>query len=78
MKFTLDDRRRFVEARRAYLRENYRNAEEVAVTYEVRFTTANNWWNGTQGPSGFAVAIDFILHPESAQRYLSNWREEPQ
>jgi hypothetical protein len=66
----LDDwRRNFAEVRKNFLRENYRNAEEVAVVYGVRFQSALNWWNGDNAASGAFVAHDFRLHPQSAARH---------
>lgn len=40
-----------------FLHENYRNPEEVAVTFGVRYQTALNWWQGVNRPSGDVVAL---------------------
>lgn len=63
--------RAFFAARWAqFLRENYRNPEQVAVHFGVRFQTALNWWNGDNAPSGYAVAMAFASDPEGAAKYL--------
>jgi hypothetical protein len=67
-------RRNFAEVRKAFLRENYRSPEEVAVVYGVRFQSANNWWNGDNAASGAFVAMDFELHMESARRHYLQGR----
>lgn len=50
-------RARFAHYWSQFLRENYRNAEEVSVVYGVRYQTALNWWNGDNRPSGDVVAL---------------------
>jgi hypothetical protein len=67
-------RRNFAEVRKAFLRENYRNPEQVAVIYGVRFQSALNWWNGDNAASGAFVAEDFRLHPESAAHHYCRGR----
>jgi hypothetical protein len=67
-------RRNFAEVRKAFLRENYRNPEQVAVVYGVRFQSALNWWNGNNAGSGAFVAEDFRLHPESAAHHYCRGR----
>lgn len=65
--------RQFFAAKWAlFVRENYRNPEEVAVVFGVRFQTALNWWNGDNAPSGFAVAMAFRDCPEGAIRHLAD------
>ena len=54
----------------AYLRENYRNAEEVAVVFGVRFQTALNWWQGANKPSGDVVAHEVMREPQRFATYM--------
>lgn len=56
----------------AFLRDNYRSPEEVAVAFGVRFQTGLNWWNGDNAPSGYAVAMAFRERPEGATRHLAD------
>lgn len=73
----LDDRsaksfREFFSERWAgFLRETYRNPEQVAVNFGVRYQTALNWWNGDNAPSGYAVAIAFKDRPDAAGHHLT-------
>ena len=50
-------RARFADLWSQFLRENYRNTEEIAVCYGVRHQTAVNWWHGQNRPSGDVVAL---------------------
>lgn len=52
-----DFRARFADYWSQFLRENYRNTEEVAVSFGVRHQTAANWWNAANRPSGDVVAM---------------------
>lgn len=45
-----------------FLQANYRNAEEVAVIYGVRYQTALNWWQGTNAPSGDTTTLACLRH----------------
>ena len=67
----LEYRRFFAGRWSAFLRENYRSPEHVAVCFDVRFQTAVNWWNGDHAPSGFAVALAFREKPDAAQRMVA-------
>lgn len=49
-------RARFTHIWSEFIRANYRNPEEVAVYFGVRFQTACNWWNGVNRPTGDVVA----------------------
>jgi hypothetical protein len=60
----------FAENWSRFLRANYRNAEEVAVVYSVRYQTALNWWNGDNQPSGYAVAIASQSHADSFKKHM--------
>ena len=53
-----------------FLRANYRNPEEVAVNFGVRYQTALNWWQGLNRPSGDVVAAAFLEHPEAMREHL--------
>jgi hypothetical protein len=50
-------RLRFADLWAAFLREHYRNTEEVAHVFGVRHQTAVNWWAGTNRPTGDKVAL---------------------
>lgn len=50
-----------------FLHANYRNAEEVAVVFGVRYQTGLNWWQGTNAPSGDTTTLAAMLH---GQAYL--------
>lgn len=50
-------RARFADHWAEFLRAHYRNPEEVAVAFGVRFQTAVNWWNAANRPSGDSVAL---------------------
>jgi hypothetical protein len=60
-------RLRFPDIWSAFLHEHYRNPEEVAVAFGVRFQTACNWWAGTNRPTGDKVAL--------VGRRLADWLE---
>ena len=45
-----------------FLHAEFRNPEEVAAHFEVRFSTACNWWNATNRPSADKVLIAMIEH----------------
>lgn len=57
-----------------FLKENYRNPEEVAVDFGVRYQTSLNWWQGLNRPSGDVVALAFIRHPEKMATYMREQR----
>jgi hypothetical protein len=64
--------RAFFAARWAeFLKENYRNPEEVAVVFGVRYQTALNWFQGQNAPSGYAVAMAFQNDPAGAAKHLA-------
>ena len=50
-------RARFAGYWSEFLQANYRNPEEVAVNFGVRYQTALNWWQGANRPSGDVVAM---------------------
>lgn len=60
----------FAERWAAFLRENYRNPEAVAVSFGVRYQTALNWWQGQNAPSGPAVARAFLEHGDAIAKHL--------
>ncbi|NDV53873.1 hypothetical protein [Salipiger sp. PrR003] len=45
-----------------FLHAEFRNPEEVAAHFEVRFSTACNWWNATNRPSADKVLIAMVEH----------------
>lgn len=58
----------------AFLRENYRNPEEVAAAFGVRYQTALNWWQGVNAPSGWASALASQTHAESFSEHMGSER----
>ncbi|RMF02478.1 MAG: hypothetical protein D6773_08615 [Alphaproteobacteria bacterium] len=56
-------RARFPDQWSQFLRQNFRNAEEVAVVFDVTYQTARNWIEGTHRPSGDKVALAAISMP---------------
>lgn len=67
-------RLRFAALFAEFLRANYRNPEEVAVAFGVRFQTALNWWNGANRPSGDTVALAELRHPGHLARVIGAGR----
>lgn len=63
-------RARFAHHWSQFLRENYRNTEEVAHVFGVRHQTAVNWWQGVNRPSGDVVALAFMRHPEGLDAFM--------
>ena len=55
-----------------FLHENYRNPEEVAVEFGVRFQTALNWWNGANKPGGEFVMMAVMQHGEAFTRHMKD------
>lgn len=53
-----------------FLHENYRNAEEVAFIYGVRYQTALNWWQGVNKPSGDVVALACMRHGDKFTSHM--------
>jgi len=60
----------FAERWAGFLRANYRNPEEVAVSFGVRYQTALNWWDGLNRPSGDVVAMAFMRHGPALGKHL--------
>lgn len=50
-------RARFAGYWSQFLQTNYRNPEQVAVAFGVRYQTALNWWQGANRPTGDVVAM---------------------
>ncbi|MEB3421750.1 hypothetical protein ACFSDD_17575 [Salipiger marinus] len=48
-----------------FLREGFASPEAVAVHFEVRFSTACNWWNGLNRPSADKVLIAMVEMPDA-------------
>jgi hypothetical protein len=53
-----------------FLHANYRNAEEVAVLYGVRYQTALNWWQGINAPSGDTTTLAAIRHGSNFTEFM--------
>ena len=49
------ERQHSIELFQTFLHKYFRNPEHVAVAFDVRFTTACNWWNGTNLAGGVPV-----------------------
>ncbi len=56
-----------------YLRANFQSPEQVAYLFNVRNSTAYNWWNGDNRASGDAVALVFISFPAAAAWFMAEW-----
>lgn len=51
-----------------FLRAHFKNAEHVAVSFDVTYQTARNWWEGTHRPSGDKVALAAVSMPRRFQQ----------
>jgi len=60
----------FAEHWSEFLKENYRNAEEVSVDFGVRYQTALNWWNGAHKPGGEFVMMAVIRHGDALTKHM--------
>jgi hypothetical protein len=58
-----------------WLRDHFDNPEAVAAAFNVRNSTAWNWWNGDNRASGDAVARMFIAFPEAAAWFQREWEQ---
>lgn len=56
-------RAKFPDQWSGFLRAHFRNAEEVAVTFDVTYQTARNWLDGSHRPSGDKVALAAVSMP---------------
>lgn len=56
-------RAKFPDQWSGFLRAHFRNAEEVAVTFDVTYQTARNWLEGSHRPSGDNVALAAVSMP---------------
>lgn len=54
----------------AFLKAHYRNAEEVAVIYGVRYQTALNWWQGVNAPSGDTTTLAAMRHGKAFTDFM--------
>lgn len=55
-----------------FLQANYRNAEEVAVVYGVRYQTSLNWWQGVNAPSGDTTTLVSIRHGSAFTDFMAS------
>lgn len=53
-----------------FLQANYRNPEEVAVVYGVRYQTALNWWQGVNAPSGDTATLACLRHGDKFTSFM--------
>lgn len=53
-----------------FLQANYRNAEEVAFVYGVRYQTALNWWQGINAPSGDTTTLAALRHGQAFTDFM--------
>lgn len=63
----------FAPAYALYLRVHFANPEQVAAAFNVRNSTAWNWWNGDSRASGDAVARLFMTFPDAAAWFMQEW-----
>lgn len=54
-----------------FLQANYRNPEEVAVAFGVRYQTAFNWWQGLNRPSGDVVTMAVLRHGDAYTEHMA-------
>lgn len=64
----------FAPAFAHYLRDHFANPEQVAAAFNVRNSTAWNWWNGDSRASGDAVARLFMTFPDAAAWFMQEWK----
>ncbi|WP_244867896.1 hypothetical protein [Vannielia litorea] len=53
-----------------FIHSHFESPEHVAFTFGVDATTARNWWEGSNAPSGFAVGMAYERFPSEAAREL--------
>lgn len=63
----------FTQTFARFLQENFRNPEAVAVSFDVRYQTAVNWWNAEHRASGDTVALVFMNFPSAVAWFLAEW-----
>jgi hypothetical protein len=56
-----------------FLRSRFTSPEVVAQVFQVRASTAWNWWNGDNRASGDAVMRTFMLFPDAVAWFLQEW-----
>lgn len=65
----------FAPAFARWLQSNFRNPEQVATLFGVRYQTALNWWSGAHRASGDTVALVFLAYPQAVAWFLSEWED---
>ncbi|MEP5730312.1 MAG: hypothetical protein ABJL67_13200 [Sulfitobacter sp.] len=63
----------FAPAFSKWLQAHFSNPEQVAAVFNVRNSTAWNWWNGDNRASGDAVARAFMIFPDAVAWFLAEW-----
>lgn len=56
-----------------WLRGQFASPEVVAQVFQVRNSTAWNWWNGDNRASGDAVARTFLMFPQALAWFVTEW-----
>ncbi|WP_253279668.1 hypothetical protein [Loktanella sp. 3ANDIMAR09] len=54
-------RQHFAETWSLFIRENFESAAEAAVLFRVDPSTAENWWTGSNAPSGWVVGLALTM-----------------
>ena len=57
-----------------FVRQHFQSPEHAAYVFGVDASTARNWWEGSNAPSGFAVGMAYEMFPDEAANDL---RGEP-
>ncbi|WP_299145998.1 hypothetical protein [uncultured Tateyamaria sp.] len=58
------------------LRDRFQSPEQVAAAFNVRISTAWNWWNGDHRASGDIVMRLVMSYPDLAIWFAAQWRAE--
>lgn len=59
-----------------FVRSHFESPEHAAFVFGVDATTARNWWEGSNAPSGFAVGMAYEQFPDGAARDLTGASDE--
>lgn len=69
-------RRWFAPRFAAWLHENFRSPEQVALVFGRDVRTAQNWWVGRNTASGDVVGLVFLNFPAALAWFLAEWHRE--